>query len=143
MKPPALITLLLLTTLPALAEWRELRLTFKPTDCASCVESLESRLMRVRGVKAAFVDAEKNRVALIFTENNRIRLSRIQAVIEQDGTRIASVEGKATGTVRRIDGVAHFFVTYGDAYQIKATRIPADGAIELDGAIEGEVWTVK
>ena len=142
MRPLALI-LALLIALPALAEWRELRFTFKPSDCAKCLDSLESRLMRSRGVKAAFVDAEAGRAAIVFDDNNRASLARLRFVIERDGTRIATIEGKARGTVRRIDGVAHFFVTYGDAFRLRAERIPADGPTELEGVIDDDVWTVK
>lgn len=137
------IAALLLAVLPVRAQWREIRLTFKPDDCAKCLDSLESRLMRSRGVKAAFVDAEARRAAIIFDDNNRASLARLRYVIEQDGTRIATIEGKAKGSVRRVDGVAHFIVSYSDVFRLKAERVSADGPAELEGTIEDDVWTVR
>lgn len=133
----------LTVALPALAEWREVQLTFKPTGCATCIDSLESRLMRVRGVKAALVDGERNRVAVILDDNNRIRLSRLLGVIEQDGTEVVAVDAKAGGQVRRTDGVARFFVSYGEVFQLEGEHLPKDGPAELSGTVKGRVWQVR
>lgn len=96
--------------------------------------------MRVRGVKAALVDGERNRVAVILDENNRIRLSRLLGVIEQDGTEVVAVEAKAGGEVRRTEGGARFFVTYGESFQLEGATLPKDGPAELSGTVQGRTW---
>jgi copper chaperone CopZ len=96
-----LVIFLLALGLPAAAQFRQLEVTFEDTGCASCVESLEGRLARVRGVEAVNLDAERSVVTLRLEENNRVRLGPLFARITQDGTKITRVAAVALGAIER------------------------------------------
>jgi hypothetical protein len=94
-----LVILLLALGLPGTAQFRQLEVSFEDTGCASCVESLEGRLARVRGVEGVDLDAERGVVTLRLQENNRVRLGPLFARITQDGTKITRVAGVAHGVI--------------------------------------------
>ena len=94
-----LVIFLLALGLPAAAQFQQMEVTFEDTGCASCVESLEGRLARVRGVEAVNLDAERGVVTLRLEENNRVRLGPLFARITQDGTKITRVAAVALGAI--------------------------------------------
>jgi copper chaperone CopZ len=94
-----LVIVLLAVGLPAAAQFQQMEVTFEDTGCASCVESLEGRLARVRGVEAVDLDAERGVVTLRLEENNRVRLGPLFARITQDGTKITRVAAVAHGAI--------------------------------------------
>ena len=94
-----LVIFLLALGLPAAAQFQQMEVTFEDTGCASCVESLEGRLARVRGVEAVDLDAERGVVTLRLEENNRVRLGPLFARITQDGTKITRVAAVAHGAI--------------------------------------------
>ena len=94
-----LVIFLLALGLPAAAQFQQMEVTFEDTGCASCVESLEGRLARVRGVEAVNLDAERGVVTLRLEKNNRVRLGPLFARITQDGTKITRVAAVALGAI--------------------------------------------
>lgn len=93
--------LLLLTALPLPAELREVVLEFQPTDCVACSESLAERFRRVRGVERAEVAADLKSVKVTLAAENRVRLSRLQDVVRQDGTKLLGTRVSGTGECAR------------------------------------------
>ena len=118
-------------------------MTLTPSECASCMESLESRLMRVRGVKAAFHDPEKHRVAIVLDDNNRVRLWRLRGAIEQDGTKVTAVSGRAAGELSRQGEEWRFTVMPGEMYRVKDPGPSKPGRVELSGVIDGETLRIE
>ncbi len=94
-----LVFLALLTALTAAAEFLRIEVTFEDIGCASCVESLQGRLARVRGVQKVEVDAEKRAAALHLEPGNQVRLAPLLSRIRQDGTKITRVAVSANGTI--------------------------------------------
>jgi copper chaperone CopZ len=94
-----LVIFLLALGLPAAAQFQQMEVTFEDTGCASCVESLEGRLARVRGVEAVDLDAERRVVTLRLEDKNRVRLGPLFARITQDGTKITRVAAVALGAI--------------------------------------------
>ena len=107
------------------------------------MESLESRLMRIRGVKAAFYDPEKNRVAVILEDNNRIRIWRLRGVIEQDGTKVTGLSGAASGELSRQGEEWRFAVMPGEVYRVKNAGANKTGPAEISGVVEGETFRIE
>ena len=84
------------------AEYREIEIVFAPkTDCISCVESLEGRLARVRGVERAELDLAASRIRLTLAAGNVVRTAPLRARIGQDGTAIVEMLVTAEGFAAR------------------------------------------
>ena len=98
MKP---LLLLILTLLPCLAQFRTIEIAFEGIGCAPCIESLPSRMQRIRGVESATVDANHGILKLQLAEQNRIRLEQVRDAIEQDGTKATTAQVAAIGTLAR------------------------------------------
>jgi len=94
-----LVFLLLLTALTGSSEFLQIEVTFEDVGCASCVESLEGRLARVRGVEKVEVDAEKRTATMRLEPGNQVRLSPLLSRITQDGTKVTGVVVNAKGTI--------------------------------------------
>jgi cation transport ATPase len=93
--------LLVWMALPLGAELREVVLEIQPTDCVACSESLADRFRRVRGVERAEVAADLKTVKVALAAENRVRLSRLQDVVRQDGTKLLSTRVSGTGECAR------------------------------------------
>ena len=93
------VLLLLLITLALQAEFLRVDVNFEGVGCASCINSLEGRLGRVRGVERVEVDAERSQVNIHLAENNRVRLGPLVSRITQDGTKITQTAVVAKGTI--------------------------------------------
>ena len=80
------------------AEYREIEIVFAPkTDCVSCVESLEGRLARVRGVEKAELDLAASRIRLTLAAGNMVRTAPLRARVGQDGTAIVEMRVAVEG----------------------------------------------
>ena len=67
------------------AQFRTVEMTFQGVGCASCLESLPSRVQRLRGVESATVDAKAGVLTVKLAEQNRVRVEQIRDFVEQDG----------------------------------------------------------
>src|SRR5581483_4180398 len=85
--------LLVLLGVPACAQFRSMEIAFQGIDCASCMESLPSRLQRQRGV-----------LKIQLAEQNRVRLEQVRDMIEQDGTKVKSAAVTVKGELSQTDG---------------------------------------
>jgi hypothetical protein len=94
-----LAALLLASALPLGAQFVRIEVAFQDTGCASCIESLEGRLSRVRGVERVELDAAQGLVTLHLAAENRVRLTPLLSRITQDGTRILRTGVAARGTI--------------------------------------------
>jgi hypothetical protein len=97
-----------LAGVPSRAELKVMTLHFQPTDCASCTESLEARMKRIRGVATAVLHRDRMAIELRFVPGNQVRLGRPKEVLEQDGARLKSAEVAADGLAEK-QGDAWFF----------------------------------
>jgi hypothetical protein len=113
--------LLAFAALPAAAQLREVTIELVPTGCASCTESLPARMARVRGVEHSEVREEPARVVIRLEANNRVRLTRLLDVVQQDGTGVAAVD---------LDAVGDVFDEQGWRFRI----LPGDQSLEVNGA---------
>ena len=91
--------LLLMAALPLSAEFLRIDVAFEDIGCASCIESLQGRLARVRGVARAEIDAKCGVAALHLAARNRVRLRPLLSRITQDGTKVAQIDVIARGTI--------------------------------------------
>ena len=91
--------LLLAAVLPLCAEFLRIDVALEGIGCASCIESLESRLGRVRGVERVEIDAKHGIATLYLAEKNRVRLRPLLSRITQDGTKVLRTEVIARGSV--------------------------------------------
>jgi cation transport ATPase len=99
-----LLPLILLAALPALAQFRSIQITFEGIGCASCMDSLPSRMQRLRGVESATVDAQHGILKIQLTEQNRVRLEQVRDMIEQDGTKTRTAAVTVKGELSQVDG---------------------------------------
>jgi copper chaperone CopZ len=101
MRPPllSLLPILLLTATPLAAQLRSAGLTFEGIDCASCLESLPARILRMRGVESAKVDVTKGILTVKLAAGNRVRLEQLRDAIEQDGTKARQAAVIVKGTL--------------------------------------------
>jgi hypothetical protein len=106
-----LAALALALAAPVSAEFLELEMRFQDAGCEPCIESLEGRLERVRGVETATVDAEKGEIRLVLSETNRVRLGPLRGRVTQDGTKILETQAVARGALERIEGALVFVHT--------------------------------
>lgn len=108
---PAL--LLLIAVLPLPAEFLQARIEIHQMDCATCVQSLEMGLKKIRGVEKVTVGPE-NSAEFILQPGNKITLERLRDAIKGVGftphTAHVTVKGKpvtAEGQWRfEVDGIA-------------------------------------
>jgi copper chaperone CopZ len=98
------LLLALLAIVPAAAQWESIEMRFEGVGCASCLESLPSRIGRLRGVNNVKVDPAESRVAVTLDAPNRARLQQIRDFIEQDGSKVTSASLVGRGTVAREEG---------------------------------------
>jgi len=119
------LLLLLTLALPACAQFRSMEITFEGVGCATCVESLPSRLARVRGVQSAKVEGSVLKVRL--AEQNRVRLEQIRDFIEQDGTKAKRAIVEVRGDVAKD----------GDTWMLKPAGLPAEYRLDWPAATEG------
>ena len=94
-----LVCVLLVSALCLRGEFLRIDVSFEDIGCASCLESLEGRLRRVRGVERVEIDAAKGVATLYLEPGNKVRLAPLLSRITQDGTKILSTRVKARGTI--------------------------------------------
>jgi len=94
-----LALLILILALSLRAEFLRIEVAFEDIGCASCLESLEGRLKRVRGVEQADIDPAKGLAKLRLTRGNRVRLTLLLGRITQDGTKVLRTHVEARGTI--------------------------------------------
>jgi copper chaperone CopZ len=92
--------LLLVAALPLSAEFLRIDVAFEDIGCASCIESLEGRLARVRGVERVEIDAKRGVATLHLAAKNHVRLRPLLSRITQDGTKVARIDVIALGSIQ-------------------------------------------
>jgi cation transport ATPase len=129
------LALFFLLTLTASAQFRSMEIAFQGIDCASCMESLPSRLQRVRGVESATVDLKRGVLKIQLAEQNRVRLEQVRDMIEQDGTKVKSATVTVKGELAQVDGK---WVLQPPAlpasYEVEAAS-PAAGSVTVSGEV--------
>ena len=98
------VALLLFLAAPAWAQFRSIEITFEGIGCASCMESMPSRMQRLRGVESATVDAQRGVLKIQLAEQNRVRLEQVRDMIEQDGTKTKAAKVTLKGELKQVDG---------------------------------------
>src|SRR5689334_6071977 len=93
-----------LVVLPCSAQFRSIEITFEGIGCASCMESLPSRMQRLRGVESATVDAQRGVLTIQLAEQNRVRLEQVRDMVEQDGTKTKTASVTVKGDLAQVDG---------------------------------------
>jgi cation transport ATPase len=68
-------------------------------DCASCAESIEKRLKRVRGVESASLDAATSTVRIVFAAENTAKLEVIQDALKGLGYTPGDATVELVGTI--------------------------------------------
>ena len=112
--------LLLASAFPLCAQFVRVEIDFQDAGCASCIESLEGRLSRVRGVERVELDAEHGRVTLHLAADNRVRLTPLLSRITQDGTKIVRTSAAARGTITAAqEGHVLEFAGLGQSYALR------------------------
>lgn len=115
------------------AQFRTVEMTFQGVGCASCLESLPSRVQRLRGVESATVDAKAGVLTVKLAEQNRVRVEQIRDFVEQDGTKATRAVVDVTGDVVEENGRKVLHV--GSAtYELEGSA--ASGRQTIHGQIE-------
>lgn len=91
-------------SLPLAAQFRTIEIKFEGIGCESCIESLPTRMQRLRGVTSAHVDKEKQSLKLELAAANRVRIEQVRDAIQQDGTKTISALVHVVGDVSQQDG---------------------------------------
>ncbi len=99
----AFLVVLAAVAAPGQAEFLRLDVTFEGIGCASCIESLERRLLRMRGVEQVEVDTARGLATLRLEPENRVRLESVISRITQDGTKVLRTRFTARGTILQGD----------------------------------------
>jgi hypothetical protein len=99
-----LFLLILAATLPCLAQFRSIEITFTGIGCVSCIESLPARVQRMRGVESAAVDAQHGVLKIQLAAQNRVRLEQVRDAIEQDGTKTKTAAVRVQGALSQKEG---------------------------------------
>lgn len=94
----------ILAALPCVAQFRSIEITFEGIGCAGCIDSLPSRMQRLRGVESAAVDAEHGILKVQLAAENRVRLEQVRDLIEQDGTKATKAMVRLKGDLAQQDG---------------------------------------
>src|SRR2546425_1132086 len=97
------ILLSLAAALPCLAQFRSIEMTFQGMGCESCIDSMPSRMQRLRGVQSATVDAKQGIIRIELAAQNRVRLEQVRDAIEQDGTKAVKAAVRVKGELSRVD----------------------------------------
>ncbi|MDA1314669.1 MAG: hypothetical protein O2968_15120 [Acidobacteria bacterium] len=131
--------LLLASALPLCAQFVRIEVAFEDTGCASCIESLEGRLGRVRGIERVELDAEHGLVTLHLAADNRVRLTPLLSRITQDGTKITRTVVVARGTITAgAEGHAIEFAGPAQSYALRFDRNVLKGEPQ-----KGVIYKVK
>ena len=120
---------------PAMAQFRSMEIAFQGVGCASCIESLPSRVQRIRGVESASVDARQGILKLTLAAENRVRIEQVRDMIEQDGTRADRAVVRVQGALSQREG-KWILQPRGVAasYEVKG-RLPPSGSYVVTGDI--------
>ena len=122
--------LMLLCLTPLAAELRTVDIRVSGLDCASCAESVDRKLGRMRGVESARFDAATNTASLRLKPDNTITLAAIRDALKsmgytpQEATVI--VQGELRGGVLAMKHEERAFVVEG------ATE---SGAVVVEGTV--------
>lgn len=90
---------LLLWAICLRGEFLRIEVAFKDTGCASCLDSLQGRLERVRGVERVEIDAANGIARMQLAAGNKVRLAPLLARVTQDGTKILDTRVVARGMI--------------------------------------------
>jgi hypothetical protein len=124
-------TLAFLIALPLAAELHTLRVEFEPSGCASCLENLEARLKRMRGVETVKLEGG-SAVEMRMAEGNRVRLEIVRDFIEQGAGKVKRMSLEATGAAVDGGGAPYFELWDGGA------RYRVEGAAKT-GRVRAEI----
>jgi cation transport ATPase len=125
--------LFLLSAASCAAQFRVVEISFKGVGCASCIESLPSRVQRLRGVESAAVDAQAGVLTVKLAEQNRVRLEQIRDFVEQDGAKAVRAVVEVKGEVRD-EGDRKLLQVGSATYELEGSVSP--GAQLIKGDIE-------
>jgi len=124
------IALLLATILPAAAQLQSVEIRVSGLDCASCAESIDRKLSRMRGVESASFNTVKSTAILKLKPENTVTLTAIRDALKALGYTPEEASILVRGELR--DGVLSMkhqeraFVVEGDS---------APGTVTLSGAV--------
>jgi copper chaperone CopZ len=131
---------LIITVLAAAAgraEFRWIEQEFGGLECASCAESIGTRLKRLRGVESVEVDAAAGRVRITLAAENRVRLETVRDSLKGVGYTPGPARVRVRGTAEQAEGEWLFRVQGLDgAYRLAGEKRPAAGEMVV---VEGKV----
>jgi cation transport ATPase len=93
----------LICIVPATAQLRTIEIRVSGLDCASCAESVDRKLGRMRGVESASFDAAKNVATVTLKPENTVTLAAIRDALKAMGYTPEEANIVAQGELR--DGV--------------------------------------
>lgn len=123
-------------------EFLRIEVAFQDTGCASCLESLQGRLERVRGVERVEIDAANGIAKMQLAAGNKVRLAPLLARITQDGTKILNTGVVARGVISAAEPGPMFQPSgLAESYRLKLSAKPnpafeAGAAYRVEGAIQ-------
>ncbi len=143
MLPMRALLLSVLLAAPLAGELLDAEIRFRGTGCASCAESLEPRLRRIRGVETVELDLERSLVRLTLEPGNRARIAPLRLRVTQDGTKILDMSVTVQGVVLEQNGEWLLSVSGPN----EALALETSAAVQLDAGptyrLAGEIVEVE
>ena len=120
----------LIFVLPAAAQLRTVEIRVSGLDCASCAESVDRKLGRMRGIESASFDATKNVATLKLKAENTLTLTAIRDALKSMGYTPEEARVSVQGELR--DGVLSM-KHQERAFTIEGAR--ETGAVVVEGTV--------
>jgi hypothetical protein len=133
--------LLLFSAICLRGEYLRIEVAFQDTGCATCLESLQGRLERVRGVERVEIDAANGIARMQLAAGNKVRLAPLLARITQDGTKILDTRVVARGVISAAEPGPLFQISgISESYRLKLSAdsnaaFEAGTTCRIEGAI--------
>ena len=135
-----LVLLLAMMAAPLCAEFLTVRMEVSNMDCATCVQSLEMGLKRIRGVEKVTVGPQ-NSVDFVLQAGNKVTLERLRDAIKGVGFTPGTAHVVAKGKALTSEGQWRFEVdVLAKVYNLAATSTETIQALR---AKDGTPITVK
>jgi copper chaperone CopZ len=124
------LLLLTLSSVATFAQIRSVQIRVSGLDCASCAESVDRKLSRMRGVESAKFDPAKNVAEIKLKHDNTLTLSAIRDVLKSMGYTPEEADILVHGELR--EGVLSM-KHQGHAFVVEGAKV--SGSVIVEGTV--------
>jgi len=139
MKKIVLLSILMLFTLGAPAEYRKVSLTVFGMDCAPCAHAIHVSMKGIRGVDKVDVDLNTGLVSIQLAPGNNATMQQFNAALEKNGFTHKDAKFVAAGKLGGTPAAPYLQISgTADRYALSPAGLPADLA-----SLAGKTVTVS